>query len=71
MMMLENIAASRGYGMQLMIRKGSAEMSSRGRKSVEECVIRISHAIAGEDGLQAAFIKTAVVGDKRNAHIFK
>ena len=53
-----------GNGGKLMIRE-LGQKTLRGAAGTVKLVVRIIHLVAAEDGFQAGFIKTLVVGDQR------
>ena len=61
----EVVAAGGGDGGEPVVREPVAEEAPRGREGVAEHIVGIVHPVHAEDGLQAAFVKTAVVRHQR------
>ena len=64
MVVHEVISAGRGDGLQLMVRKPTAEVAAGSREGVVELIVRIVHLINSMHRLQAAFVETGVVCNK-------
>ena len=61
MVVHEVISAGCGDGLELMVRKLAAEMTSGSRQGVVELVVGIVHLIDTEHGLEAPLVETGVV----------
>ena len=61
MVVQELIAAGCGDGLELMVRKPAAKVSSGSREGVVELIVRVVHPIHFEHGLEAPFVETGVV----------
>lgn len=63
----EDVAAGGGDGVELVVGEAAAEVASGGGEGVVELVVGVVHLVDSEDGFEAAFVETAVVGDEREA----
>ena len=61
MVVQELIATGCGDGLELMVRKPAAKVSSGSREGVVELIVRVVHSIHSEHGLEAPFVETGVV----------
>ena len=61
MVVQELIAAGCGDGLELMVRKPAAKVSSGSREGVVELIVGIVHLIYPEGSLETAFVETGVV----------
>ena len=61
MVVHEVISAGCGDGLELMVRKTAAEVTSGSREGVVELVVGIVHLIDTEHGLEAPLVETGVV----------
>ena len=67
MVVHEVISAGCGDGLELMVRKPAAEVTSGSREGVVELVVGIVHLIDTEHGLEASFVETGVVRNEGEA----
>ena len=67
MVVHEVISAGCGDGLELMVRKPAAEVTSGSREGVVELVVGIVHLIDTEYGLEASFVETGVVRNEGEA----
>ena len=66
------VAASEGHRVEPMVGQCLAKETTGGEESVEENVVGIVHLIDLESSLQAALVKSGVMGDKGNArHVLR
>lgn len=59
------VAAGRGHGMQLVVRKAAAEMTPGGRQRVHELIIGIIHPVHPEHFAQAPLVESGIVSNQR------
>ena len=61
MVVHEVISAGCGDGLELMVRKPAAEVTSGSREGVVELIVGIVHLIYPEGSLETPFVETGVV----------
>ncbi len=61
------IAAGRCHCLQLVVWQTAAVVLPRGRKGIEELVIRVAHLVDTEHLFQASFVKRTVMRHQRQA----
>ena len=67
MVVHEVISAGCRNGLELMVRKTAAEVSSGSREGVVELIVRVVHLIDTEHGLEAPFVETGIVRNLRES----
>ena len=67
MVVHEVISAGCGDGLELMVRKTAAEVTSGSREGVVELIVGIVHLIDTEHGLEAPLVETGVVRNERES----